>query len=47
MFYLFSEIALGLLLAMLAGFCFGWITRGIRERIRAAQAKEMARSLNE
>ena len=34
MAYLLGEIALELVIAMLAGFIFGWIARGIRERIR-------------
>ena len=40
MIYLLSEIALGLVLAMLAGFCFGWVSRGIRERIRASEVRD-------
>ncbi len=34
MAYLLGEIAIGLLIASVAGFCFGWIARGVRERVR-------------
>ncbi len=34
MAYLLSEILIGLLVAILVGFWFGWTLRGVRERIR-------------
>lgn len=34
MVYLLSEILVGLLVATLVGFWFGWTVRGVRERIR-------------
>jgi hypothetical protein len=34
MIYLLSEIAIGLLIASIAGFVIGWTARGIRERMR-------------
>lgn len=39
MAYLLGEIAIGLLVAMLAGFWFGWTLRGIRDRIRRNRAR--------
>ena len=37
--YLLAEIVIGLLVAMLAGFWFGWILRGVRDRIRRSRTK--------
>jgi len=34
MLILLSEIALGLVIASLAGFAVGWLARGVRERMR-------------
>ncbi len=36
---LLGEIVIGLLVAMLAGFWFGWILRGVRDRIRRSRAR--------
>ena len=42
MAYLLGEIVIGLLVAMLAGFWFGWVLRGIRDRIRRNRTRRPA-----
>jgi NhaP-type Na+/H+ or K+/H+ antiporter len=39
MAYLLSEILIGLIVMAIAGFCLGWVLRGIRERIRNRQVE--------
>ncbi len=34
MIYLLGEIVIGLLTALLVGFWFGWILRGVHERLQ-------------
>jgi len=36
MAYLLGEIAVGMVIAALAGFFLGWLLRGIRERMRGS-----------
>ena len=40
MVYLLSEIGFGLVTMVVAGFCLGWVVRGIRERIHNGRSED-------